>query len=665
MINEESPGEGRVASPARASVLLLVILLALMGWELHGMTGGFALVGWFPWLDAQGGGDQDWRIALTWWPRLATALIAGAGLALAGVLMQQVLRNPLASPTTLGVAGGANLALMAASLFAPALMRIGPEWVALAGGAVAMGLVFILSWRQALSPLVVVLAGLVVNLYLGAVAMVLLLFNQETLQGLLIWGAGSLAQDGWQDAAFLWPRLLAGLMIAALLLRPLRVLELDDASGRSLGVNLAGLRLAALATAVFLTGTVVSVVGLIGFIGLAAPNIARLLGAKRLGSRLVWAPVIGALLLAVTDLLLQSVDAWLPTLIPTGAMTAALGAPLLLWLIPRLRLEATAPGSGETRWPRTDRPRRRLTWMAVALLPVALAALFSGHVAGEWDWWSGTAPVWEWRLPRLLAAAGAGVLLAVAGTALQRLTGNPMASPEVLGISGGVTIFLLLGIVLIPGVSLPLLLLLGVAGGLAALTVLIALNARSGFLPERLLLTGVAITALAEAVRAVVLAGSDPRGQQIVAWLSGSTYFVGTGQAIAVLCFGAIAAGGVLLLSRWLDLLPLGAPISRALGVPIAGGRLAVLGVSAVFTAAATLVIGPLSFVGLLAPHMARLLGLSRARDHLIGAALIGAVLMILADWIGRQIQFPNEIPAGLVASLIGGTYFLWALRRL
>ena len=238
-------------SPAGASGLLALTLLALMGVELQATTGGFDLGEWLSW-SRDAGSPGEWLLALTWWPRLATALLAGAGLAVAGVLMQQVLRNPLASPTTLGVAGGANLALMAASLFAPGLMLAGPEWVALLGGAAAMALVFLLSWRRALSPLVVVLAGLVVNLYLGALAMVLLLFNQETLQGLLIWGAGSLAQDGWHDAGFLLPRLALGLVAAWLLLRPLRLLELVDASGRSLGVNLAGLRFAALGAAVFL-----------------------------------------------------------------------------------------------------------------------------------------------------------------------------------------------------------------------------------------------------------------------------------------------------------------------------------------------------------------------------------------------------------------------------
>ncbi|WP_322522231.1 Fe(3+)-hydroxamate ABC transporter permease FhuB [Guyparkeria halophila] len=655
----------RIASPLGVSLGLLALLVGLALSQLQQQTGGFDITRWLP---APGNASlpaEDWVLALSWWPRLITALIAGAGLALAGVLMQQVLRNPLASPTTLGVAGGANLALMSATLFAPALMGWGAEWVALAGGALAMALVLLLSWRRALAPLVVVLAGLVVNLYFGALAMVLLLFNQETLQGLLIWGAGSLAQDGWHDAGILLPRLLVALVIAWLLLRPLRLLDLDDASGRALGVNLAFLRLAALGVAVFITAVVVSVVGLIGFIGLAAPNIARLLGAHRLAPRVLWSMLIGALLLAVTDLALQHLAVWLPTLIPTGAMTAALGAPLLLWLIPRLRLTSrTPPEAMATDWPRATHPLGRLILLALLMPPVAALSLLSGHLAEGWSWFHGALSVWEWRLPRMLAAAGAGLLLAVAGTLLQRLSGNPMASPEVLGISGGVSIFLLLGIVLLPAASMAVLASLGLVGALAALAVLILLNRRSGFLPERLLLTGVAIMALADAVRALILAGSDPRGQQIVAWLSGSTYYVGLDAAWLVFGLGMVSVAGALLLTRWLECFPLGAAVSQAVGVNVTRGRLIVLVIAAVMTAAATLVIGPLSFIGLLAPHMARLLGLSRARDHLLGAALIGMGLMILADWIGRQILFPQEIPAGLVASLIGGSYFLWALRR-
>ena len=219
-------------------------------------------------------------------------------------------------------------------------------------------------------------------------------------------------------------------------------------------------------------------------------------------------------------------------------------------------------------------------------------------------------------------------------------------------------------IFLLPAPGNLTLVLVGTGGALAALGVLLLVNRRSGFRPERLLLSGVAITALFDAVRAIVLAGGDPRGQQVIAWLSGSTYYVDLAAAIAV-----AGAAGVLMLAsqpftRWLDILPLGAPTARALGIGLDSARLSLLLLVALLTACATLVVGPLSFVGLLAPHMARLMGFARARIHLVGAALIGALLMTAADWLGRQLLFPQEIPAGLVASLVGGSYFLWGLRR-
>ncbi len=366
-------------------------------------------------------------VHFSFWPRLAMALLAGAGLGLAGVLMQQVLRNPLASPTTLGVASGANLGLMMATLFLPDLLLWGREWVALAGGAAAMGGVFLLAWRSDLAPAVVVLAGLVMNLYAGALGMVLLLFHQEALKGMLIWGAGSLAQNGWSDVEFLWPRLLLGAVAAALLLRPLQLLTLDDASARSLGASLKALRFGGLGVAVFITACVVSVVGIIGFIGLAAPNLARLAGARRLGERVVYAMLLGGLLLASTDLALQQIPGMLPTLIPTGAATAALGAPLLLWLITRLKLSTPHAARGMPSHAASHLGRRSALLMGLTLLSI-VGALLLGQGADGW-FWAGLEriDVLQWRWPRLLAAAGSGVLLALAGTLLQRVTANPMA----------------------------------------------------------------------------------------------------------------------------------------------------------------------------------------------------------------------------------------------
>lgn len=607
-------------------------------------------------------------VHFSWLPRLAICLLAGAALGLAGTLMQQVLRNPLASPTTLGVASGAQLALMMVTLLAPSWLLIGREWIAMAGGSLAMGLVFALAWRRQLNPVVIVFAGLVINLYLAAISMGLLLFFQEELKGLLVWGSGSLAQNSWSGVGYLLPRLLLAAMLAAVLVRPLAVLELDDASARSLGVSLKHLRFAGLGLAVFITACVVSVVGLIGFIGLAAPAMVRLLGVRKLAQRLLWALILGALLLAATDLLLQTLSRFWPVLIPTGAMTALLGAPLLLWLIPRLGIKQSAPKANSSlQLARHPAPTRLVGLMVLGLAAAVIASLLFGQGMGGWGWpsWLRWQAQLEWRLPRTLAAGAAGVLLALAGTLLQRVSNNPMASPELLGVSGGTFMGVIAAALLLPALPLPMMLLGGLVGAFACLLLLVLINRRNGFQPERILLSGIAITALFEPLQAIALANGDLRVQQLLSWMSGSTYYVTQPVALALVVLALLMLAACLLASRWLDLMPMGPAVATALGIHLGRAQLTILLLVAVLTASATMVIGPLSFAGLLAPHLARLMGLVRARWHLLGAAGCGALLMVSADWIGQQILFPQEVPVGLVSTLLGGAYFMWCLRRL
>lgn len=234
-------------------------------------------------------------------PRLIVSLLCGAALGLAGTVLQQVLRNPLASPETVGVSAGAYLALALATLFAPSLLAFGREWVALAGAFAALAAVLALSWHKGLSPLSVVLAGLVVSLYAGATGAALVVLNHEWLAGLFIWGAGSLGQQDWVTTFWLLPRLGIAALAIGLMTRPLTLLGLEDEGARSLGVPLGVYRFAGLGMAVALIAFVVAAVGVIGFVGLAAAAFARIGGARRFGQRLVVAPLIGAALLWAAD----------------------------------------------------------------------------------------------------------------------------------------------------------------------------------------------------------------------------------------------------------------------------------------------------------------------------------------------------------------------------
>lgn len=600
-------------------------------------------------------------------PRLLVCLLAGAALGLAGTLLQQVLRNPLAEPTTLGVSAGAQLALTAATLFAPSWLAWGREGIALAGGAVATLLVFGLAWRRTLAPLALVLAGLIVTLYAGALAGLLTLLHHDYLQSVFIWGAGSLVQNGWDEAAYLIPRLALAWALAALLVRPLALLELDDASARSLGVPVRTIRGLALGAAVLAAAAVVSAVGVIGFVGLAAPALARYAGAQRFGARLLWGPVTGAVLLWLTDALVQAATGPDSGLVPTGAVTAVVGAPLLLWLMQRVRLGERAEVPVDVRpvvhptgpWP-------KLAVLAGLVVAAGGVALVLGDGPGGWSASLGQelTALLPWRAPRLLAALAAGAMLAQAGTVLQRLTGNSLASPEVLGLSSGATIGAVALLYLTPEPARGMLLAAATVGALASLVVVLAVGYRNGLRPERLLMGGVAIGTAMSALTAVLMSTGDPRLASLLTWLAGSTYAVTAGESVIGCAMAMALLAATLLTARWLDLLPLGEPTARALGVRIGSTRLILLLLAAAQTAGATLIVGPLSFVGLMAPHAARMLGLRRALPALLGAALLGMLVMAVSDWLGRNLLFPYQIPAGLMASLIGGPYLMLLMSR-
>ena len=597
-------------------------------------------------------------------PRLAIGLLAGGALGLAGAIMQQALRNPLAEPMTLGVSAGAYLALALATSRAPFLLFHGQEWVALAGGLSALALVLTLSGRGAGSPLRTILAGLIVSLSCSAAGSVLALFQREALIDLFIWQTGSLQQAGWRNTRVMAVVLLSGLVLASLLARPLGLLGLSDESSRSLGLRSTLLRATALSLAVVLGSSVVATVGVIGFVGLAGPVMARLAGARRLLPRLLLSALAGAILLSCADQLAQALGSPGREL-PAGTITALVGAVLLIALLPRLRMFA-APATVEATAAGRQSLSRLLVLGCAASAFLAILALALARTEAGWTWTGleELALLWPWRAPRLVAALSAGAMLAVAGTMIQRLTANPMASPEILGVGSGAVVAVILFILAGGAIGPTTALAAGTLGAMSTLALNLLLGRSAGFMPERILLIGVALATFLGALTALVLSSRDPRMAVLMVWLSGSTYRTGVAEASIAAGIATLTFGSALLMTRWLDLMPLGPAACRALGLSPSRSRLTTLILASLPTAAATLIVGPLTFVGLMAPHMARMLGAATARSQLVAASLIGGGLMVFADWLGRNIAFPWQIPAGLISTLLGAPYFLWLMRK-
>lgn len=270
-------------------------------------------------------------------PRVLLAAVAGAGLAAAGVVLQAVVRNPLADPYVLGVSAGAScgavLVLTAGGV--GVLATLGVSVAAFAGALVALGLVLLLGQRRGvLDPTRLVLAGVAVGyLLLAVTSFVQLRAAPAELSGVLFWLLGSVSGASWSDLGIPAAAVVAVLVGLTVHHRQLNVLLMGDESATALGVDVRRLRLVLLVLASLLTGLVVAVAGGIGFVGLVVPHAVRLVLGPDHRLVLPAAVLVGATFLVLVDVVARTVDA--PNELPLGIITAVLGAPFFLWLLHR------------------------------------------------------------------------------------------------------------------------------------------------------------------------------------------------------------------------------------------------------------------------------------------------------------------------------------------
>ena len=317
--------------------------------------------------------------------------------------------------------------------------------------------------------------------------------------------------------------------------------------------------------------------------------------------------------------------------------------------------------------------RMRATPLILLLLAASIAAIAASLALGSsgidapWERLATGDPlmhtiVWELRLPRALAAFGAGAVLALAGVLMQALLRNPLADPYVLGVSGGAAVGALglmlvgaTGFVVDAGAA---------AGSFAAMLLVFAVaHGPGGWTTTRLLLTGVVVAAGCGAIVSLLLSLSDDlRLRGMLFWLLGDFSYVRTPWGLLALALVALPA--CLLAARPLDALARGELQARLLGVPVRGLRIAIYVAASVLTAAAVTTAGSIGFVGLVTPHLVRLLVGSSHRAVIPAAALAGGALLVVADLLARTIVAPRMLPVGALTALIGVPLFLWLMHR-
>ncbi|MFI6142308.1 Fe(3+)-hydroxamate ABC transporter permease FhuB [Streptomyces griseus] len=706
----------RTVAAALAGLALAVVLLTAISLSIG--AGEVGPGGVLDYLLGRDGARDNARLSLVVGdlrlPRTLTALLVGAALGVAGCLLQAVTRNPLAETGLLGVNAGASLGVVAGI----ALLGFDSGYAylvcAFVGAVVASGLVLLISGRRGGgSPMRLVLAGAALGATFGGLTSVIVVNSAETYDRFRFWVLGSLAGvEGFGELGRLAPVLALGFLVALLVARPLSALALGDDLARSLGHRPPVIRTVVAIGVTLLTAAAVALAGPISFLGLLAGFLARALAGTRLAARILLAGLIGACVLTVSDIVARVVSR--PFEAPVSVIVALIGAPVLIAIVRSKQLASMGMTEPATEERAPDRPRRlritvprparrtrktktlrvrpadtlvlrrgplsllvtrRAALAALALAGALLFAVVLSAYAGQSDMGVGRTfravlgqgdrfdvlLVQKFRLGRIVAGLTAGAALGLAGCLTQTLARNRLATPELLGVNDGATAAVLLSVTLSATGSF------GAwwAGPLGALAAVIVVTTVSGGLGQRgyrVLVVGLAMSALASAITQVVLSRrSLSSASSLYVWTSGSLNGRSYSVAVPVLIGLAVLVPIALVVARHLGVLRFDDATASSLGSAPGRVRALSLLLAVALAGLAVGICGPVGFVALASPVIAsRLAG--PLRVPLVGSMLTGAVLVVAADTLGRIALDGAELPVGIVTTVLGGPFLLWVL---
>lgn len=610
-------------------------------------------------------------------PRTVIGLLAGAALAAAGALLQTITKNPLASSDTLGINAGAYFMVVLGMVTFPALQHEFPFLLAVAGGLLAALAAYLLSGGKGATPVRLALSGMIVSMVLGAFTSALHIFNKNETQNLFLWGSGSLIQLDWDGVKYAWPFVIPLLIAAMLAGRQFDALELDESTARSLGQRVGLARGLGLGLSVLLAAVVVSVVGPIGFVGLVAPHLVRLSGIRKHHLLIPASALWGALLITAADTLARMVRSSVGEM-PVGAVMAIIGAPWLIWLVLTKMKNISGSGSGQSSMNIGGTALRMrfvpaVITMTVLLVAVILVSLSLGGTripisellsslihSGDGSY----SVLLNLRLPRTLVAAGGGIALAISGVLIQSVVRNPLADASIIGVTSGAGLGALTVMVAFPALTVLAVPIAAIAGGALAAAFVFVMAWRRALNPSVLILLGIAVSAIASAgIQVMIVKGSLWSSSSLI-WLTGSTYGRSWNQFNSLFIFLIVLVPFAYYLGRRFDLLAFGDESSTGLGLPVRGTRLWAMIIGVMLAAGAVASVGTIGFLGLMAPHAVRMMIGHHTRRSIVLSGLLGGLMLVIADTLGRTIMAPKEIPSGLIIMLIGAPYFLFLMYR-
>ncbi|EHP0517912.1 iron chelate uptake ABC transporter family permease subunit [Staphylococcus pseudintermedius] len=301
-----------------------------------------------------------------------------------------------------------------------------------------------------------------------------------------------------------------------------------------------------------------------------------------------------------------------------------------------------------------------------AILSLSAGAVWISPIAVIKEVWSGDNFILsEFRVPRMLLGILVGAALAISGAVIQGVIRNPLASPDVIGITKGASLAAVIVIIVFPTAPLFVLPVASFIGALVISLILSLLISWQGIRGSQLALIGMAIGAVAMALVQYLLIRNPMEANIALVWLTGSLFGRSMDHVLTILPWLIVAIPVIFLYARKLDILHLGEEVATALGTHVQRTKMILLFTSVMLAGAAISVVGGLSFLGLIAPHIARSLVGHQHRHIVAMSGLVGALLMVIADGLARIIAPPIDIPVGVLIAIIGAPYFLYVLRKM
>ncbi|MFC7061430.1 iron ABC transporter permease [Halobacillus seohaensis] len=609
-------------------------------------------------------------------PRAVIGILAGGALAVSGVVLQTVTKNPLSSASTLGIHSGTYFAVVASTIFFPFAMFANGVVIAFIGGIVTFAFVYLLSGAGDATPVRMVLAGMIVTFLFSSLTTLMQIFYENETQGLFLWGSGTLVQNDWSGVQFSLPFIVVSFVLLLIYAQKLDTLKLGDEVATALGQNVRSVKLITILASVLLTSVTVSIVGPIGFVGLVAPHLIKLIGYRTHVPLLIGSFLWGANILLVADVFARIIDPSFSEL-PVGAITALVGSPWLIGLVLRMKQESNTKDSGSIMAGRVAinmSLKKLVPILLVIIIGTILISMSYGNYGFEpiatFEALTGQTNefmrnfILELRLPRSLVALLSGAVLAVSGLIFQGVLRNPLADPSVIGITSGAGVGALTTMYFFSAsaVWIPI---GAMTGAFVFFLVVMALGAKAEFHPTTLALLGIGISAFGSALIQIMVVQSELGVASALTWLSGTTYATGWKEIFQFLLWPLIIFIPILAFHiKNLDVLSLGDDAAKGLGLGVISVRFQMALLATLLAACSVAAVGSIGFVGLIAPHFARLLVGSANQKLLPVTMLLGGFLLVISDLFSRTLLAPNEIPSGILVALIGAPYFLWLMKR-